>query len=111
MLTLLYVLKKTMNKILTYTLIAILLGTFTMVTPLAVLKPSSHTRAGNDSVTGTEPNAETLDREDTSTSPVEPRPSLKEKETLNSLPSIGLMVLPGFLVGLGGFMYIKKRME
>ncbi len=118
-----------MNKILTYTLIAILLGTFTMVAPLAVLKPNGHTLAGKDSFTYAEPGGEALNRESMFTSQEEPSASLDDQETLDNLPeepaayktvenkvgvasslsSIGLMIVPSFLIGLSVFVYLKKR--
>ncbi len=93
-----------MNKILTYTLIAILLGTFTMVAPLAVLKLSGHTLEGKDSFTNDEPNSEAPPRESMFTTQEEPSISA------SSLFSIGLMIIPGFLIGLGVFVFLKKRM-
>ena len=130
MLTLFYELKKTMNKILVYTVIAILLGTITMVTPLAIQKPSDHTLTGKDSVTNAEPDAEAVERENMFANPEEPSASLEDQEILDSLPekpaayktagneedvasslsSIGLMIVPSFLIGLGVFIGLKKRM-
>jgi tetrahydromethanopterin S-methyltransferase subunit B len=119
-----------MNKILIYTVIAILLGTITMVTPLAVPKPSEHTLAGKDSVTNAKPDAEAVEREEMFANPEEPSASLEDQEVLDSLPeepaayetvgnvedvayslsSIGLMIVPSFLTGLGVFVCLKKRM-
>jgi hypothetical protein len=130
MLAPLYGLKKTMIKILIYTVIAILLGTATMVAPLVLVKPSGLTIAGKDSVTNVEPDSQGVDREGVFASPEEPSASLKDLETHDSLPvepassesfgnkdgvapslySIGLMIVPGFLVGLGVFVYFKKGM-
>ena len=129
MLTLFLVLKKTMNKIFTYTVIAILLGAIIMVTPLALLKPSGHTIAGEDSGTNGEPDAEALEGDDRFASPKEPSASLDDQEIPESSPeepsayetlgneesvasilsSIGLMIIPSFLIGLGVFVYLKKR--
>jgi hypothetical protein len=130
MLTLFYELRKKMNKILIYTVIAIFLGAITMVTPLAVLKPSDYALAGKDSVSNAEPDAEAVERENMFTNPEEPSASLEDQEVLDSLPeepaayetvgneedvasslsSIGMMIVPSFLIGLGVFSGLKKRM-
>jgi hypothetical protein len=118
-----------MNKILIYTVIAILLGTITIVTPLVVLKLSDHTLVGKDSVTNAEPDAEAVEREEMFANPEEPSASLEDQEVLDSLPeepasyetvgneevayslySIGLMTIPSFFIGLGVFVCLKKRM-
>jgi hypothetical protein len=139
--------KRTMNRILAYTAIAILLGTVTMVAPLALLGPE-------DSVTDAEPtptvpeftvtvpeaaepsdqdrageNGGTLEDGDLPTemwtkpepAPVEPEPSepssqeyvitVKTAETPSDLSPIGLMTIPSFLVALGVFVYLRKRMS
>jgi hypothetical protein len=131
-----------MNKILVYTVIAILLGTVTMVVPLALLGPSDSTpdtipeytvtftegeepsnqdRTGEDSKTldGGNFSAETSAKPE---APVEPEPSaesssqeaeltVKTVETPSDLSPIGLMTIPSFLVALGVFVYLRKRMS
>jgi hypothetical protein len=145
--------ERSVNKILAYTVIAILLGTVTMVAPLALLGPS-------DSILDTEPtptvpeytltvpeaaepsdqqrdseNGETLESGDLPTdmwikpepAPVEPEPSVpvepsepsspeyvitvKTAENTSDLSPIGLMTIPSFLVALGVFVYLRKRMS
>jgi len=141
-----------MNKILVYTVIAILLGTVTMVAPLALLEPE-------DSITDAEPTltvpeftvtvpepAEPSDQNRTyedskmlesgnfstetwtepEPAPVEPEPSVpvepsesppkylitaKTAENTSDLSPIGLMTIPSFLIALGVFVYLRKRMS
>jgi len=141
-----------MNKILAYIAVAILLGTVTMVAPLALLEPG-------DSITDTEPtltvpeytvtgpeaaepsdqqrateNGGTLESGNFSTetwtkpepAPVEPEPSVpvepsesppkylitaKTAENTSDLSPIGLMTIPSFLIALGVFVYLRKRMS
>jgi hypothetical protein len=136
-----------LNKILVYTVIAILLGTVTMVAPLALLGPE-------DSIPDAEPTltvpeytvtvpeaAEPSDQERSSENggtfesndvlaspeaPVEPEPTapdeptepslqeteltVKTAENPSDLSPIGLMTIPSFLVALGIFVYLRKRM-
>ena len=119
-----------MNKILVYTFIAILLGTVTMLVPLAVLEPSSPLLANDDSVSALDSGGDKLDRDgmltDSEFSDTTPVPSdssgisPQEPELLDStfneigassgLSSIGLMIVPSFLIALGAFVYLKKRM-
>jgi hypothetical protein len=142
-----------MNKILVYTVIAILLGTVTMVAPLALLEPE-------DSITDAEPTltvpeftvtapepAEPSDQNRTyedskmlesgnfstetwtepEPAPVEPEPpavaepsepspqeaelTVKTAETPSDLSPIGLMTIPSFLIALGVFVYLRKRIS
>lgn len=92
-----------MNKILTYTIIAILLGAITMAAPLAVLKIKEKTFADKDSFPNDEHNSGAPPRESMFTT--------KEEQIISasSLFSIGLMIIPGFLIGLGVFVFLKKR--
>jgi len=121
-----------MNKILAYTVIAILLGTVTMVAPLALLGPSDPNQEGKFIVTvpeATEPsdqeraseNGGTLESGDLPnemwTKPEPSEPSSQEYvmtcgtvEKPSDLSPIGLMTIPSFLVALGVFVYLKKRM-
>jgi hypothetical protein len=136
-----------MNKILAYTVIAILLGTVTMVVPLALL-------GSGDSITDAEPtpsvpeytvtapetaepsdqqrgseNGETFESNNVSVSPetpAEPEPpvvpepaepspqepelTVKTAENPSDLSPIGLITIPSFLVALGVFVYLSKRM-
>ena len=162
-----------MNKILPYIVIAILLGTVTMVVPYALLGPSDYTSLTEEgtliqpSPTETEqPSAPTesptfepaepptetekLDSQERAyaeggdlesvpslapepesppeeiPAPVEPSeteepvqeapaPALGKTdliiESLSNLSPIGLMTIPSFLIALGAFIYLKKRMS
>ncbi|MBA7626898.1 hypothetical protein ES703_34356 [subsurface metagenome] len=136
-----------MNKILAYTVIAILLGTVTMVAPLALLGPE-------DSITDTEPTltvpeytvtgpeaGEPNDQENffgadkmlecgsysvqrttpdpepsepaatPDVSPEEPELAVKTADDSTDLSPIGLMTIPSFLVALGVFVYLRKRIS
>jgi len=130
-----------MNKILAYTVIAILLGTVTMVAPLALLgpgdsnldtkytvtvpeaaEPSDQERAGENGGT-----FESNDMLASPEAPVEPEqapvpapsePSSQEAEltvkmaeNLSYLSPIGMMVIPSFLVALGVFVFLRKRIS
>jgi hypothetical protein len=129
-----------MNKILVYTFLAILLGTVTMIAPLALIQPPEQpmlTTADNSDAR-LSPQKDTLGAEDTLTAPAlpEPAPSAPdfsaqgpesatpeepnaenagmysistEPELLSGLSSIGLMIVPSFLVAVGIFVYLKKR--
>ena len=129
-----------MNKILLYIGLAILLGTVTMVAPLALLEPEDPIPEYKFAVTvpeATEPsdqerayeNGGTLGNKDVWTrpeAPVEPEPTapdepspqepelvllvVKTAETPSDLSPIGLMTIPSFLIALGVFVYLKKRM-
>ncbi|MHC3129541.1 MAG: hypothetical protein IBV52_05635 [Candidatus Bathyarchaeota archaeon] len=117
-----------MNKILVYTVIAILLGSVTMVVPLALLGPSN--LIPDDKYINNESGEETFERNDVLASPdasaeqsgdtetydISPTEATKSESTLgetdvvSDLSSIGLMAVPSFLVALGVFVYLKKRM-
>jgi hypothetical protein len=120
-----------MNKILAYTVIAILLGTITMVIPYALLGPSytsmteePKTETPSESSTFEQPEtpseAGKLDNEERTSDvvPAEPVETSGEElgetnlitESLSSLSSIGvMMIIPSFLIALGAFIYLKKR--
>lgn len=130
--------EKSVNKILVYTVIAILLGTVTMVAPLALLGPEDPITDIKYTVTvpeAAEPsdqerdseNGGTLERNDLLSSPEspsaasepsdalpeEPRLSdtaFNETDAISGLYSIGLMIVPSFLIAVGAFVYLKKRM-
>jgi hypothetical protein len=129
-----------MNKILVYTFLAILLGTVTMIAPLALLEPPEQhmlTTADSSDVR-LSPQKDTLGAEDTLTAPELPVPAPSapdfsaqapesaspeepnaenariysistESELLSGLSSIGLMIVPSFLIAVGVFVYLKKR--
>lgn len=116
-----------MNKFLVYTVIAILLGSVTMAVPLALLGPDNLVpTASNDNIFGAGDG--TAERNDTLISPdatpqqtegtgtydaSSEKPSfesgLGKADVASGLSSIGLMIVPGFLVALGIFVYLKKR--
>ena len=134
-----------MNKILVYTIFAILLGTFIMTAPLAVLEPiqplplttegdnnkilesERGTLGGNDMLTNqtledpsvdyTPEPAPELPME--STTPSEPLPEESQLCDLTSdtslaisgLSSLGIIIVPSFLVSLGLFVYFKKQVK
>jgi hypothetical protein len=117
-----------MNKILVYTVIAILLGTVTMVAPLALLGTIEPIGEGGNTVTPIESEGGTLERNDMLTVPESPEAAPEPSETLSGEPelcdaklnetdavsglsSIGLMIVPSFLIALGAFVYLKKRIE
>ena len=108
--------------------LAILLGTVTMVVPLALLGPSESipegkytvrfndteaSRQASDSVNGG-----TFESDDKSLTPEPTNPEapqiildLTKTETASDLSPIGLMTVPSFLVALGVFVYFRKRMS
>ena len=112
-----------MNKFLVYTVIAILLGTVTMGMPIAVLE-SYNSNLESDSQVFLDSNGGSLERNDSSDTPKvppsspEPVPSetesadsdLGEVNALSGLSSIGLMIIPSFVIALGAFVYLRRRM-
>jgi hypothetical protein len=161
--------REKMNKVLPYIVIAILLGTVTMVVPYVLLEPSDHTSLTEESAL-IQPSPTETEQPSTSTgeytygsteqpteteqerayadggdveneesvpmSPAEPEPAESEEiptaapelqepteeapepalsetdlitDSLSTLSSIGLMIIPSFLIALGAFIYLKKR--
>ena len=113
-----------MNKILVYTVIAILLGSVTMVVPLALLGPSNLIPDDNYLDTVPESGGETFERNGVLTSPEAPaeqlddtatydlstgESTLRETDVASNLSSIGLITVSSFLVALGVFVYLRKR--
>ena len=116
-----------MNKFLAYSVIAILLGSVMMVVPLAVLGPDNlvPTDSNHDVLWAGEENAERNDcPPDAQSLPTNPNSTdtydnsskyfvhptgTEEADLASGLSSMGLMVVPGFLVALGVFVYLKKR--
>ncbi|MBN1784507.1 MAG: hypothetical protein JW815_02080 [Candidatus Bathyarchaeota archaeon] len=115
-----------MNRFLVYSVIAILLGSVTMVVPLALLGPDNLVpAASNDNILGA--GEGTTERNDVvpsfdvttqqsngnemydNSSEISVRTSLGETDVASGLSSMGLIIVPGFLVALGIFVYIKKR--
>jgi len=132
-----------MNKIMLYVGLAILLGTVTMVAPLALLEPedpitehkyiitvpeasepSNQDRGSveggllengsfsTDNWTTPEPAPSvTLGPSEPTVAPEEPELVVKTAENSPDLSPIGLMTIPSFLVALGVFVYLRKRMS
>jgi len=112
-----------MNRILAYTVVAILLGTVTMVVPLALLGTGDSTRnhvlesggetpERNDMLTTPEPPANQSADTESYDYPVKPsaaESTLREADVASNLSSIGLITVPSFLVALGVFVYLRKR--
>ena len=115
-----------MNKTVVYTVIAILLGTVTMVAPLALLGPneidpakystigaSDNATASQellDSTRGNENFSSPAPSSNTSGNGSQPNETyLLTAETVSSLSQVGLLILPSFLVALGVFVYFRKR--
>jgi hypothetical protein len=110
-----------MNKILAYTVIAILLGTVTMAVPYALLGPS-YTSMTEEPKTETPSGSSTFEQPDQERAgdavPAEPDEDSGETldetnlitESLSNLSSIGvMMIIPSFLIALGAFIYLRKR--
>ena len=142
-----------MNKVLLYVGLAILLGTVTMVAPLALLRPSGTIPEDNTllstpeySVTVTEPtepsnqdrgieggglldcgnfSAQVKTPEPSPSAPTDssepvPEPDGQSQEPAlivrtadnnTDLSSVGLLTVPSFLVALGVFVYLRKRIS
>ena len=131
-----------MNKIMLYVGLAILLGTVTMVVPLALLGPSDTSDAlpddkfivtvpetaepndlersqlegktlggGNYTIQSSTPEPTPEPATPSDVSPQEPELTMKTAESPSGLSSIGLMAVPSFLVALGVFVYLRKRMS
>jgi hypothetical protein len=122
-----------MNKILPYVLIAIFLGTITIVIPYALLGPRDNTSL-TDGGTLIQPSAqqpngteqpdsegqafsEGRDVESVPSSPNEnpPAEELRSEDAgstlgnLSNLSPIVLITIPGFLIALGAFIILKKK--
>jgi len=128
-----------LNKILIYSVVAILLGVATMVAPLALLnsidsgsEPAILTVTVPEGVEPAEKNdwgsARALDSEGllnetlaapeptVPLAPIEPETGeyvimvQTEASTGSGLSAVALMIVPSFLVALGAFVYLKRRM-
>ena len=142
-----------MNKVMLYVGLAILLGTVTMIVPLALLRPSDTSPDDNNllsapeySVTVPEPtepssqergtveggllesgnfSAQIKNPEPAPTAPLEPSETAPEPnvqpqepelggrsaENPTDLSPVGLLTVPSFLVALGVFVYLRKRIS
>ena len=113
-----------MNKIMLYVGLAILLGTVTMGAPLVLLESNDSIPENqfiNSVPEGGEPDSQDRSYEEwdmsesenlsAQTKPLSPEPTLKTAETPADLSPIGLMAIPSFLVALGVFVFLRKRMS
>jgi len=97
-----------MKKVLLYAVTAILLGIVTMLAPLMLNEPGDiRLLASGDGEKGRYcPQVETLDGENT----FDEGGSLERAICPSNISSAGLMLIPSFLIALGAFLYLKKRM-
>jgi hypothetical protein len=98
-----------MKKALAYAMTAVFLGVATMLAPLVLIESGSIRFLGSgDGEKALVPcsRAETLDAENTFSE----GDSLGRAISPLNLSSAGLMLVPSFLVALGAFLYLKKRM-
>jgi hypothetical protein len=95
-----------MKKALAYAVIAILLGTLTIVVPLLVLKPSYYEWLTSHSAKDMSAFLEAVD-EDEGT--YDERGAFGRAASPSTLSSVGLMLIPSFLLALGISLYLKKR--
>ena len=98
-----------MKKALAYAVTAILLGTVTMIAPLMLIAPGDiqFFASGDGEKEPTYcPSVETLDGGNT----LDEGGSLGRAISPSNISSAGLMLIPSFLIGLGAFLYFKKRM-
>jgi hypothetical protein len=141
-----------MNKVMLYVGLAILLGTVTMVAPLALLRPNATSsgdthlvtppeyavtgpeqtepssqekspdeggllESGNFSIQATtpesapEPAAPCEPAAAPDVTPEAPEPIVRTAENHTDLSSVGLLTVPSFLVALGVFVYLRKRIS
>lgn len=102
---------KQLNKILAYSLVALLLGTVTMIAPLALLEPEANslTSGSYDNEPSSQKSSEYTGNVNDSLSPLDSSSTLGAAESPSNLPQIGLLVIPGFLVAVGAFLFFKKR--
>ena len=98
-----------MKKALAYAMTAILLGIATMLAPLMLNEPGDvQLLASGDGEKALKscPQVETSDVENT----FDEGGSLGRAISPSNLSSAGLMLIPSFLIALGVFLYLKKRM-
>jgi len=98
-----------MKKALAYAITAILLGTVTMFAPLMLIAPGDiQFLASGDGEKAPNycPPVETSDAGNT----FDEGGSLRRAISPSNISSAGLMLIPSFLIGLGAFLYFKKRM-
>jgi len=96
-----------MKKALLYVATAILLGIVTMVAPLMLLKPKYYELITSPRAKNMSEISETLNGGEKT---FEEGGALKRAVSPSNLSSTGLMLIPSFLLALGVFIYLKKRM-
>ena len=97
-----------MNKILVYTFLAILLGTVTMIAPIALLGPDSEKNI-SAVPSANESGSQTLDATRENGSYTYSPESNNSEEPPSNPSQIGSLLIPSFLVALGVFILFKKR--
>ena len=98
-----------MKKALAYAMTAVFLGIATMLAPLMLIESGDIgllASGDRDKAFVQCPQVETLDAENTFSE----GDSLGRAISPLNLSSAGLMLIPSFLVALGAFLYLKKRM-
>jgi len=98
-----------MKKVLSYAVIAILLGTVTMLGPLMLIAPGDiRLLASGDGEKTLErcPQTKTLGGENT----FDEGGPLGRAICPSNLSSVGLMLVPSFFLALGVSLYLRKRM-
>lgn len=118
--------EKSVNKFLAYTVIAILLGSVTMFVPLGLLGPDNlvpidstyNVPGAGEEIADSNtvpPNSELTTRQQNATETYDKQSGTSDNKTSlavdvpSGLSSMGLMIVPGFVVALGVFIYLKKR--
>jgi hypothetical protein len=109
---------KQLNKAVVYTLIAILLGTVTMIAPIALLGPDlekniwvipSANESGSQTLDATREN-NSYNLPDANQSQTDmPKFNVGTGESPSNPSQIGSLLIPSFLVALGAFLLFKKR--
>lgn len=95
-----------MKKALLYVMTAILLDTLTMVAPLVLLRLSYYELLTSPGVKNVSATLEALDEGDGT---YDEREALERALGPSNLSSAGLMLVPSFLLALGGSVFLKKR--
>ncbi len=95
-----------MKKAFGYAVIAILLGAFTIVGPLLVLKPSYYEWLTSNGVKDMSAFLEAVDEGE---GIYDERGAFGRAASPSSLSSVGLMLVPSFLFALGISLYLKKQ--
>jgi len=110
---------KALNKTVVYAIVAIMLGTSLMVTPLALLDLESASYSpligASDDATRNQESGDIKDNSFSSTPSMSGNGSppngslLTTAENPSNVYQIGLLIIPGFLAALGAFVFFRKR--